>query len=47
MYVHQVIEQETSGSRQYSQRRIDDVAQLLALINKVLTMAPVFDEQPW
>lgn len=45
MYVHRMIEQEPGGSRQYSQRHIDDVAQMLALMNEVLTMAPEFDEQ--
>jgi phosphatidylserine decarboxylase len=43
--VHQMIEQEPGGSREYSQRHVDDVAQLLALMNEVLIMAPEFDEQ--
>lgn len=45
MYVHQMIEQEPGGSRSYSERHIDDVPQLLAMMNEVLTMAPQFDEQ--
>jgi phosphatidylserine decarboxylase len=45
MYVHQMIEQEPGGSRAYSQRHIDDVPQLLALMNEVLHSAPEFDEQ--
>ncbi|WP_375499048.1 phosphatidylserine decarboxylase family protein [uncultured Jatrophihabitans sp.] len=45
MYVHQMIEQEPGGSRRYSQRHIDDVPQLLALMNEVLTMAPEFDSE--
>jgi phosphatidylserine decarboxylase len=45
LYVHQMIEQEPGGSRSYSQRHIDDVPQLLALMNEVLHSAPEFDEQ--
>lgn len=45
LYVHQMIEQEPGGSRAYSQRHIDGVPQLLALMNEVLHSAPEFDEQ--
>ena len=45
MYVHQMIEQEPGGSRKYSERHMNDVPELLALMNEVLTMAPQFDEQ--
>lgn len=45
MYVHQMIEQEPGGSRKYSQRHIDDVPRMLALMNEVLISAPEFDEE--
>lgn len=45
MYVHQMIEQEPGGWRDYSERHVADVPQLLTLMNEVLTIAPEFDEQ--
>jgi Phophatidylserine decarboxylase len=45
MYMYQMIEQEPGGTRRYSQRHIEDVPHLLALMNEVMTTAPAFDEQ--
>ena len=44
MQVHEMISQVPAG-KQYSQRHIEDVAELLQLINEVLTMAPEFGDQ--
>jgi phosphatidylserine decarboxylase len=44
MHLNEMITQVPKG-RQYSQRHIDDVDELLRLINAVLTMAPEFGDQ--
>jgi phosphatidylserine decarboxylase len=43
MYLNQMISQ-VPGNRQYSKRHLQSVAQLLRLINAVLTMAPEFGD---
>jgi len=44
MHLAEMITQVPTG-RQYSQRHIDDLPELLSLINEVLTMAPEFGDQ--
>lgn len=44
MHLHEMIQQVPRG-KQYSQRHIRDVPELLLLINEVLTMAPEFGDQ--
>jgi len=44
MHLNEMISQVPTG-RRYNQRHIDDLPELLALINEVLTMAPEFGDQ--